>query len=87
MKVHGIEQLTKKDIPLYYRNEYEGLGDLEYPTGERLRVPLEFTVEIKPTGERVIAVKLKERIDYPLLPVLRALKEKIRILESNGDLR
>jgi hypothetical protein len=87
MKVHGIEQLTKKDIPLYYRNEYEGLGDLEYPTGKRLRVPLEFTVEIKPTGERVIAVKLKERIDYPLLPVLRALKEKIRILESNGDLR
>jgi hypothetical protein len=87
MKVHGIEQLTKKDIPLYYRNEYEGLGDLEYPTGERLRVPLEFTVEIKPTGERVIAVKLKERIDYPLLPVLRALKEKIKILESNGDLR
>jgi hypothetical protein len=87
MKVHGIEQLTKKDIPLYYRNEYEGLGDLEFPTGERLRVPLEFTVEIKPTGERVIAVKLKERIDYPLLPVLRALKEKIKILESNGDLR
>ena len=87
MKVHGIEELTKKDIPLYYRNEYEGLGDLEYPTGERLRVPLEFTIEIKPTGERVIAVKLKERIDYPLLPVLRALKEKIRILESNGDLR
>jgi len=87
MKVHGIDQLTKKDIPLYYRNEYEGLGDLEYPTGERLRVPLEFTVEIKPTGERVIAVKLKERIDYPLLPVLRALKERIKILESNGDLR
>ena len=87
MKVHGIEQLTKKDIPLYYRNEYEGLGDLEYSSGERLRVPLEFTVEIKPTGERIIAVKLKERIDYPLLPVLRALKEKIKILESNGDLR
>ena len=87
MKVHGIEQLTKKDIPLYYRNEYEGLGDLEYPTGERLRVPLEFTVELKPTGERIIAVKLKERIDYPLLPVLQALKDKIKILESNGDLR
>lgn len=87
MKVHGIGQLVKKDIPLYYRNEYEGLGDLEFSDGERCRVPLDFTVEIKPTGERIIAVKLKERIDYPLLPIIRALKEKIKILESNGDLK
>ena len=86
MKVHSIDQLTRKDIPLYYRNEYEGLGDLEFPTGERHRVPLEFTVEIKPTGERAVTVKLKERINYPLLPVIHALKKKIEILERSGEL-
>ena len=87
MKVHSIDQLTRKDIPLYYRNEYEGLGYIEFSTGERRRVPLEFTVEIKPTGERVVEVKLKERVDYPLLPIIHALKEKIKILERNGELR
>ena len=87
MKVHGVEQLIKKDIPLYYRNEYEALFFIEFPTGSREQIPIEFTIEIKPTGDRVIDVKIKERIDYPLLPVIRALKEKIRFLEENGDLR
>jgi hypothetical protein len=87
MKVHKIDRLLKKDIPLYYRNEYEGWGDLELTPGERRQIPLEFTVEVKPTGEKVIDVRLKERIDYPLVPVIRALKEKIRDLEKNGDLR
>ena len=87
MKVHGIEKLTKKDIPLYYRNEYAGLGDLEFPMANRCRVPLEFSVEIKPTGERIVDVKLLDRIDYPLLPVLRALKEEILTLERTGQLR
>ena len=87
MKVHGVEQLIKKDIPLYYRNEYEALVYIEFPTGNREQIPIEFTVEIKPTGDRVIEVKLKEKIDYPLLPVLRALKEEIKRLEENGELR
>jgi len=87
MKVHSIGQLTKKDIPLYYRNEYEGLADIEFSAGSRRQIAMDFTVEIKPTGEREIDVKLKERIDYPLVPVIRALKDEIRKLEENGDLR
>lgn len=87
MKVHGIENLIKKDIPLYYRNEYEGVGDLEFPTGDRRLVPIEFTVEMKPTGDKVINVTVKERIDYPLIPIIRALKETIVILETSGALR
>ncbi|MDF1569456.1 MAG: hypothetical protein RQ801_09470 [Spirochaetaceae bacterium] len=87
MKLHGIEQLTKKDIPLYYRNEYEGLGDLEFVLGDRRRVPLEFSVEIKPTGERVVNVRIRDRIDYPLLPVIRAIKAEVLIMEKDGKLR
>jgi len=55
--------------------------------GDRLQVPLEFSIEIKPTGERHIVVKLKNRISYPLMPVIRALKEEIRALERSGRLR
>lgn len=87
MKVHGINNLTKKDIPLYYRNDYEGVGDVELPPGGRRLIPIEFTVEMKPTGDKVIDVKLKEQIDYPLLPLVRALKETIKNMESNGELR
>lgn len=87
MIVHGISKLTKKDIPLYYRNEYEGFGDLKFPTGERCSVPLFFSVEIKPTGERVVQVQIKNRIDYPLLPIIRALKAEIFSMEKDGKLR
>ncbi|MCG8452605.1 MAG: hypothetical protein MI717_05430 [Spirochaetales bacterium] len=87
MKVHAIEQLTKKDIPLYYRNEYAALGDIEFPGGNRQQVPVEFSVEIKPTGDRCIAVSVPSRIDYPLIPVIRALKDKIRTMEQEGELR
>ena len=86
MVVHGIDELIKKDIPLYYRNEYEGMGDLEY-LGERHRVPVAFSVEIKPDGERIVAVRVKEKLDYPLLPIVRALKETIFSMEKDGRLR
>ena len=86
MVVHGIDELIKKDIPLYYRNEYEGVGDLEL-LGERRRVPVAFSVEIKPDGERIVAVRVKEKLDYPLLPIVRALKETIFAMEKDGRLR
>lgn len=86
MKVHGIVKLTKKDIPLYYRNEYSGQGDLEI-MGSRVNIPMEFSVEIKPTGERVVDVRLLEKIDYPLLLVIKAVKEKIITMEKEGKLR
>lgn len=86
MKVHAIQQLIKKDVPLYYRNDYEALGDIEWADGSRSLLPIAFTVEIKPTGERIIGVTLKEQINYPLLPVIRAIKEKITLLDKNGKL-
>ncbi len=86
MKVHGIEELTKKDTPLYYRNEYGGHADLELMS-KRLLMPLEFSVEMKPTGEKVVEVKILGRIDYPLVPVIKALKEKILEMERDGQLR
>ena len=86
MKVHGIENLVKKDIPLYYRNEYAGTGRLEF-LGDTVLLPLEFSVEIKPTGERVVDVKVLDRIDYPLVPVLKAFKAAILSMEKSGQLR
>lgn len=87
MIVHSIEQIIKKDIPLYYRNEYSGLAILESPQGERQEAAIEFSVEIQPTGDRVINVKVKERINYPLIPVIKVLKETILVMEKEGLLR
>ncbi len=86
MKVHGIEQISKKDIPLYYRNEYSGICRLDI-MGDQQLVPIEFSVEIQPTGDRVIDVRFLEKIDYPLVPVIKALKETIRSMEKDGLLR
>ncbi len=87
MLVQSIEQLVKKDVPLHYRNDYTALCKLAFPHGGSQEVPIEFSAEIKPGGERVIDVRVKERVNYPLIPVIRELKEKILVMEKDGLLR
>ncbi len=86
MKLHSIDQIVKKDIPLQYRNEYSAVGDIELSPGERSRIPIVFSVEMEPSGNLKINVKVLERISYPLLPVIRALKEEIKQLQHEGKL-
>lgn len=85
MVIRTVENLVKKDIPLHYRNEYEALGVIDV-TDFRLRVPFSFSVEINASGEREIELQVLETIDYPLVPIVQGLKERIRAMEKDGKL-
>ena len=74
---------TRK-IPLYTRNEYEGTAVFSLLADREAALPFRSSVEIKPTGERVVMVELLDTIDYPLIPIIREIKKEIRIIDSKG---
>ncbi len=86
MRLIKIKNIEKKDIPLYYRNEYNACSEFNFPGEKIVEVALSFSVEMVPTGEKLIGIQIKESVDYPLVPILRALKEEIGILEKAGHL-
>jgi hypothetical protein len=85
MKVIEIHTIVRKDVPIYYRRVYSGVASLEL-LGKRLEKQIEFSVEIKPTGSKEIGVSLQEDVDYPLLPLIKQLREVVAAMERAGAL-
>jgi hypothetical protein len=85
MKVVSIKDISRKDVPIYYRMLYTGTVVLELidKTVER---QIDFSIETKPTGSKEISVKLLEAVDYPLVPLTRELKNFITKLDRSGGL-
>ena len=85
MKVLAINNIERKDVPIYYRRLFTGILVLEMPTKNEER-EIDFTIETKPTGQRLITVTLAKEIDYPLVPLMNAIKKHIADLDDAGDL-
>lgn len=84
MQLLSINNITKKQSPIYYRNEFSAKSSFTLRDSEPVDIPINFSVEMAPTGEKTIEVKVSEKIDYPLVPVLRKLKEEIISMEKKG---
>ena len=68
-----------------YRRNFTGLAVIELPI-KTIEVPLDFIIEMGPLGNKDFDIELKDKIDYPLLPVMKKLKEYIEKLEAEGKL-
>ena len=85
MKVVAIKDMIRKDVPIYYRKLYTGVAVIEMTKGnEDFRI--DFAIEYKPTGQKDINVTFIDKVDYPLVPVIKELKAYIDNLESAGGL-
>ncbi|MDR2478136.1 MAG: hypothetical protein LBD48_02350 [Treponema sp.] len=85
MKVISVKDIVRKDVPIYYRLLYTGVAVLELAKGpEDYRI--DFSIEIKPTGQKEIIVTFLDKIDYPLVPVVKELKKIIDTMHSGGIL-
>jgi hypothetical protein len=85
MKVVNIKDIIRKDVPIYYRMLFTGVAVLEL-TGDASDYRIDFTIETKPTGQREITVSFLDDVDYPLVPVVRELKNYIDTMHTNGML-
>lgn len=86
MKLNQIADIVKKDIPLHYRNEYTANAVFDVADGKTLSRRIEFVVEMSPIGSKDIRINFVDPIDYPLVPVLKSLKEEIYSLDRKGSL-
>ncbi len=85
MKVQTIKDMVRKDVPIYYRRLYTGVAVMELAKKpENYRI--DFSIEHKPTGVKEISVAFLDKVDYPLIPLTKKLKDFIDILDSNGGL-
>jgi hypothetical protein len=73
MKVVAVKDIIRKDVPIYYRLLYTGVAVIELTKGAA-NYRIDFTIEIKPTGQKDISVTFLDALEYPLLPVIKELK-------------
>jgi hypothetical protein len=85
MKILELKDITRKDVPLYYKRFYTGVAVVEI-IDKSQNVQVDFSIEQKPTGQKEILVTLIDELDYPLAPVNSALKKIISEMESSGGL-
>jgi len=82
MKVVAVKDIIRKDVPIYYRLLYTGVAVIELAKGAA-NYRIDFTVEIKPTGQKEISVTFLDTLEYPLLPVIKELKAIINKMHED----
>ena len=85
MKIITIKDLVRKDVPIYYRKLYTGVAVLDI-RNVMSEYRIDFAIEYKPTGQKDITLNFIDKVDYPVIPLNRELKQFINDLESGGGL-
>ncbi|MDR2701533.1 MAG: hypothetical protein LBB72_03795 [Spirochaetaceae bacterium] len=85
MRVTSLKSLIRKDVPIYYRRLYSGTLEIEL-INETVESNINFTMETKPTGISEVIINDMEHVDYPLLPLVKAVKQFITLLDENDGL-
>jgi len=85
MKVLDLKDVVRKDVPLYYRRLFSGTVVMEI-CNEQMEKRVEFTIETKPTGSKDISVMVLEPVEYPLVPILRELRNTVALMDKSGVL-
>lgn len=85
MTVKQIKNIDRKDVPIYYKMFYKADAEIEL-RGKSIEMPIEFSLETKPTGMKEILVTVTGEVDYPLVPLIKKLKEAILCLERDVKL-
>jgi len=85
MKIIAIKDTIRKDVPIYYKNFYTGVVVIDMVKGPS-EYRIDFTIEMKATGQKEIVVSFIDNIDYPLIPLNKEIKKFIDDLDSGGGL-
>jgi len=85
MKVITIRNVVRKDIPIYYRLMYTGVAEIDLGKG-KTDYRIDFSIEIKATGQMLIVITFLDQLDYPLFPVVQELKKLISNMHYDGTL-
>ena len=85
MKIIQVKNIVRKDVPIYYRRLFSGSLEIEL-MGKNIERNIDFTIETLPTGMKAVSVTIAEPVDYPLVPLMRELKQFIGALDETVGL-
>ena len=84
MKVIKIVDIVRKDVPLYYRNKYSATAELELANNIVNNISIEFAIEVTPISGKEYSVDEIESVDYPTIPIKKAIIEEIKNYDREG---
>jgi hypothetical protein len=85
MKIITLKDMIRKDVPIYYRKLYTSVAVIEL-NNKTNEYRIDFSMEIKPTGQKEFNVNFIDAVDYPLIPLTKELKQYIAELEAADGL-
>jgi hypothetical protein len=85
MKIVQLKNIIRKEVPIYYRRLYSGVVEIELLNKLEERA-VDFTIEVKPTGQKSVSVTMSEPVDYPLVPLMKELRQFLINLDDTGQL-
>ncbi len=83
MRVLELQNLAREEGQIFYIRKYSCDAILELPKNTE-KVPIQFTIETSPLGKKIIELTFTQAINYPLIPVKKALLEFIYTEEIEG---
>ena len=85
MRILELRDLNREEGYIYYRRNFTGTAVIEIP-GSTLEAPVAFCIEMDPFGVKTIEIDIENTLNYPVLPVKKALKEYILLRDLEGIL-
>lgn len=82
MTVQSIQNIESEHGDVFYMRKYSAEATIELPTAT-VNIFIKFSIETTPLGERLIKVQITDPVNYPMIPLKKALIEYI----DNADLR
>lgn len=85
MRVLEFKNLAREEGQIFYLRKYSCEAVFEMPTSS-FEIGVNFSIETTPLGEKNIVISFAEALNYPILPVKKALKEFILLQDKEGHL-
>lgn len=85
MRVVELNNIEREEGQIFYLRKYACDAVLEFPTSQETTHIL-FSIETSPFGQKTIELTFTQPVNYPLIPVKKALMEYIFTEELEGRL-
>jgi hypothetical protein len=69
-----------------YRREYHADVHISLLNQEAKPYQIEFSLELTPLGGNIVRVKMLDEPDYPLVPLVNEIKERIAAMDRDDAL-
>lgn len=83
MRVVELKNIEREEGQIFYIRKYTCDVVLELPTSTET-VQIYFSIETNPMGKKIIELSFPQPINYPLIPIKKALMEYIFTEELEG---